>query len=186
MTIDDSHVISGNKRAFIRDGALILYFDTSEAPFVARFDLDSLAQAKFEIEDKRESAYILTLRDFSGEAQDVGRFNTKAEAHQALHAILQALVSHSQGRNDKAESFSGKSFLAGAFKWFVKALIIAFIVLLLLWIVFAFFITPAPENGTIPSQTTSSASPVSNMPAGEAIDADAILGIPNSDKMTAE
>ena len=48
MSHDELHfAASGQKHAFIRDGALILYFDKAETPFVARFDLDSLAQANF-------------------------------------------------------------------------------------------------------------------------------------------
>jgi hypothetical protein len=108
-----------HNKAFIRDDALILHFDTAQTPFVARFDLDSLVQANFEVTNKDNSFY-LTLRDFSGNQQNVAQFSAKADAHQALYAILQALLSH---KREGDTSCSKKSPWCCILKWLIGILL---------------------------------------------------------------
>lgn len=82
---------SSSGQATIRDNALILSLENAEVPLVARFDLDSLAQANF-IVQSFDNFHQLGLRDFSGQLQPIAQFSNKMDAHQALHQILQALV----------------------------------------------------------------------------------------------
>jgi hypothetical protein len=158
--------------AYLRDGALILYFDMAETPFVSRFDLDSLAQANFEVSDKKDGIYSLVLRDYTGQVQTIGQFSSKGDAHQALHAILKALLSQTGSSGGK---FCGLwCFAKGVLKFFVA-------LLLLLLLLYCFLRIPArpnsdhlaapvAQNDVAPSN---SSAPV--VPQGEAVDADQFL-----------
>jgi hypothetical protein len=157
------------KKAFIRDGALVLYFDAAENPVVARLDLESLAQANFEVV-KREPNFVLMLKDFSGQEQVLAQFAAKADAHQALYAILQALLEH-QGAGDapcaKKSSGCGR-FFKWVF-WILGILAVAFIVLL--------FVANPVSHDAPPeaSAEVSSAPSADSVPEGEAMDLDAML-----------
>lgn len=143
--------IDTRNKAFIRDDALVLSFDTAEKPFVARFDLDSLVQANFEV-NMRDDFYVLTLRDFSGAEQTVGHFKNKVDAHQALHSILQALLSHVRP-SDK----DGSSVLWRIFKWLLG--------ILLLIALLIFFFMPVPMIGQPgPVLQTAPAAPMASVP----------------------
>ena len=111
--------------AVIRENALILYLDKSETPVVARFDLDSLAQANFIIQPEG-NLHRLNMRDFSNNTQTIAEFSNKIDAHQALNHILQALVNH---KLPKEMVTSPK--VAIIFGWALKVLGIAFIALCL-------------------------------------------------------
>ncbi len=113
-------------QATIRDNALVLSLDKAETPMVARFDLDSLAQANFVIQQKG-NVHQLNLHDFSGSVQNIAQFANKIDAHQALQHILQALVSHSTPRQTP-ESIARASRI---FSWILKILGIIFIIALL-------------------------------------------------------
>lgn len=174
MTKDELHLAaSGQKHAFIRDGALILYFDKAETPFVARFDLDSLAQANFEVADKKEGIYHLTLRDYSGETQTIGQFGSKTDAHQALYLILQALLEQPTGMMVVEEK---PNLLWRFIKTLMKILAFIFAVLLILYTLARMPIFP--ENNFQPQPTAQSGeNSVSEIPQGESFDADELLGI---------
>jgi hypothetical protein len=92
--------------AVIRENALVLSLDKSDMPVVARFDLDSLAQANFVVQ-QQGADYQLTLRDFSGTTQPIAQFTNKIDAHQALNHILQALVTHSIPKEAPAGKSTG-------------------------------------------------------------------------------
>lgn len=178
------------KQAFIRDNALVLYFDNAETPFVARLDLDSLAQANFEVTDKKDGTHALTLRDFSGQVQNIGLFATKADAHQALYAILQALLSY------KAENGQGGSCARGGFVCWLKKLLkvtlwiigILVVLYILLGLIPVRTTEPVSDKADAPVAATQDATsetapapqqqdaPLSAAPEGEAVDADAVLG----------
>lgn len=173
------------KQAFISDNALVLYFDNAVTPFVARFDLDALVQANFEVADKKDGTYSLTLRDFSGETQQVGLFTGKTDAHQALYAILQALLSHNER---KASTVSEKR--SGVLHWvgrLIKILLIFIGCVTVLYYVLSKIPVPVQQNGMAP-QTMSDApapssvtpqapqqNPLAELPQGESIDADQLL-----------
>lgn len=185
----------GQRKAFIRDGALVLYFDNADTPFVARFDLDSLAQANFEVADKHENIYPLTLRDFSGQVQIVGQFATKADAHQALYAILQALLSH---KGDDADAVTGPCgfwcVMRKVVKWILLvtgAVVLAYNLLVIAARPFS-TVRHAPQENAVqapveeqkseaaPEANTSEvqepkAADLSAIPEGEAVDADSLL-----------
>lgn len=175
---DELHLAaSGQKHVFIRDDALILYFDKAETPFIARFDLDSLARATFEVTDKKDGIYHLTLRDYAGETQEIGRFSSKNDAHQALYLILQALL-------ERGASVVTATKTGGLFRRFVtvlvKYLVIACLTaLVLLGGLYGFARLSAPiENGA--GKTVSAEPKAQNgaaaLPEGEAMDADELLG----------
>ena len=182
MSHDDLHLAaSGQTHAFIRDGALILYFDQAETPFVARFDLDSLAQANFEVADKKDGIFHLTLRDYSGDTQTIGQFSSKNDAHQALYLILQALLEMPQQAGGVVVS-KKPSLLWRVLCKLVKGFLI---LLLLLGILYALLSVPLPFTATQPDAAmpapVSSSAPVavrpsvSEVPDGEAVDADVML-----------
>lgn len=193
------------KQAFIRDHALVLYFDNAETPFVARYDLESLAQANFEVADKKDGTYALTLRDFAGQTQTVGQFAAKADAHQALYAILQALLAHKTQNDAAVQSCGGVC-------WLVRLLAAGLIVLglLMLFYVVSGFVrefsahraitspaetaAPMTQDNTLlppsmmipPQAATAPAMPqdeapaaddeaLGDLPEGEAVDADSFL-----------
>lgn len=174
MSKEELHLAaSGQKHAFIRDGALILYFDKAETPFVARFDLDSLAQANFEISDKKDGIYHLTLRDYSGETQTIGEFASKNDAHQALYMLLQALLEQPTGimlveKNSNPVWRGIKTFLNYLLMFFVAAYLLYILATLPIWPT-----GPAIEQ---PAATPLATGKVSEIPEGEAIDADTLLG----------
>jgi hypothetical protein len=156
--------------AYLRDGALILYFDMAETPFLSRFDLDSLAQANFEVADKKDGIYSLVLRDYTGQVQTIGQFSSKGDAHNALYAILKALLSHKE-KSQKTCSKLG-CFLKGVLKFFLAILLL----LALLW-GYVWLRLPAKTVHSNPSIAQSdairNAQPV--VPQGEAVDADEFL-----------
>lgn len=158
-------------QAMIHDGALVLSFDTSEMPTVARFDLDSLAQANFVIQPA-DQAYHLNLRDFSGQIQPIAKFTNKIDAHQALHLILQALVTYHTPKE--------KGNNTGIFSSIIKTILL-FITILI--IIFGLILmnnkpisTPETqitktEDNNIDTQST----PEIRLPEGEIIDLDVLL-----------
>lgn len=194
---------TGQTSASIRDNALILYFDKAETPFVARYDLASLAQANFEVLQKNDGTYILSLRDYAGRAQEVGEFATKADAHQALYLILQAFLQH---KDIAAGSSAGRGarpcglmcrigcFLLRFLKWVLMltgALVLLYVLLGMI---------PAPRflqqqagltgssadarktagvttDSTPAPQTAQHAgqTDINTLPEGEAVDADSLL-----------
>lgn len=111
--------------AVIRENALILSLDKSETPIVARFDLDSLAQANFVVQQEA-GMHRLSMRDFSGNTQTIADFSNKIDAHQALNHILQALVNHKLPKEQNPTSKAAQIFSA-----LLKFLGIAFILLAL-------------------------------------------------------
>jgi hypothetical protein len=161
-----------HNQAFIRDDALILHFDTAQTPFVARFDLDSLVQANFEVTNK-DGGFALTLRDFSGASQNVAQFAAKADAHQALYAILQALLSH-------ARSTPEKSCGTGSRVWCMfKCLLGLALILGLLYAAFIWFMV-RPDAVPLKTPAASSAAamapaPVATVPEGEPVDMNSLL-----------
>lgn len=166
---------TGQKHAFIRDGALILYFDKAEVPFVARFDLDSLAQANFEVVDKKDGLFHLTLRDYSGETQTIGQFNSKNDAHQSLYLILQALLTQS---GDQPVCKKRKcSYLWRVLKGMIKAALVLLVAYVLLQVYVWYNIRHASAPVAVSSVEAPAAnnSAMSAIPEGEAIDADAAL-----------
>ena len=170
MTKTDLH-----NQAFIRDDALILHFDTAQTPFVARFDLDSLVQANFEVANK-DGGFALTLRDFSGATQNIAQFTNKADAHQALYAILQALLSHA--RTPPNNSCGTKS----RFCCFMKALIGTLLVFGLLYAAFIWFMVapnaqPVQTAAVTPHAAAIApvAAPVAAAPEGEPVDMNSLL-----------
>lgn len=131
------------KSAYIRDDALILYFDLAETPLVARFDLDSLAQANFEV-TKRGDIFVLVLRDFSGMKQEITTFVNKADAHQALYSILQALLSYGENKKDDEKK---PSLLWKILKWlFIVVLAAVAVAVGLIWLSTPVSHTKKPEK----------------------------------------
>lgn len=161
---------SHNSHAIIRDNALILSLETAETPLVARFDLDSLAQANFIVQNF-DGIYHLNLRDFSGQVQAIAQFNSKIEAHQALHYILHALVNHS---TDTATTQPPKRSLLGRLISFVLQLCGVVFILLVLYGVYIYHfhrdrllpLTPVTVQQPAPEIT---------LPEGEAQDIDQLL-----------
>ncbi len=153
------------KKAFIRDGALVLYFEAAENPVVSRFDLDTLAQANFEV-NKREPNFALVLKDFAGSEQIVAQFSSKAEAHQALYSILQALLDH----RGAPEGVCGEksSGWCRFFKWFFGILA----ALVLVWVILIALSEPIEKTPTAPSPEATASAPSSALPEGEAVDLD--------------
>lgn len=160
------------KKATVRDNTLVLYFDTAENPLVARFDLESLAQAHFEVA-KRDAGFVLILRDFSGAVRDIAQFGSKADAHQALYAILQALLDHDGGVSGTGKKCGGKgSWFLCLIKWFF---ILAGVVSVA-WLLMLAFTTPPDLRGDMstPAVVTPKAEGF-KAPEGEAFDLDSVL-----------
>lgn len=157
-----------HKKAFIRDGALVLYFETAENPVVSRFDLDSLAQANFEV-NKREPNFALVLKDFSGSEQTVAQFSSKADAHQALYAILQALLDHQPSDKSCGTCCRKSSGWCRFFKWIFGILTVFVLIYLALILLAGQIDTTAVPEKTAMAETA----PV--MPQGESVDLDAML-----------
>lgn len=182
----------GQKCAFICENALVLYFDKAETPFVARYDLDSLAQANFEVTDKKDGLFTLGLRDYSGRSQDVGQFGNRADAHQALFTILQALLEHKDDASRKeCKIFSLRGMGCMALRLF-KWILMTIGALVLLYVLLS--VTPtslftmgsvqktqavqssAPQSGQQKSLTGQAGqADLSALPEGEAVDADALF-----------
>lgn len=197
MSKDDLQLAaSGQKQAFIRDGALILYFDKAETPFVARFDLDSLAQANFEVVDKKDGHYHLTLRDYTGEAQTIGVFASKNDSHQALYLILQALLDQPVVAGGCCPVTKKPCGVWRFFKALLKYTLFVLVVVFLLYHLLTWPIPveqaavatrgPATTSSLVPEQQVPgqaqapAASGLSALPQGEAVDADALLGQENT------
>jgi len=138
------------KSAYIRDNALILYFQAAETPLVSRFDLDSLVQANFEVV-KKDEVHALVLRDFAGQRQEITTFANKADAHQALYAILQALLSY--GEDKKTAASKG----GGVWKFF-KYLFLSLIVLAAVAFVLVWLATPVSHVASLESTAKPAAS----------------------------
>lgn len=174
----------GQKCAFIRDNALVLYFDKAETPFVARYDLDSLAQANFEVTDKKDGVFTLSLRDYSGRSQDVGQFGNKADAHQALYTILQALLEHTGQNGARSCKPSGWCGIGCAilklFKWIlliIGALVVLYGLLSIIPVSGVVSDHAAPlkmSSPVVPPQGAQTS--LSSLPEGEAVDADTLFG----------
>jgi len=178
------------KQAVIRDNALILYFENAETPFVARFDLDSLAQANFEVADKKENFFELTLRDFTGTTQVIGQFATKADAHQALYAILQALVSHKEENVVVVEKASAACGFGCVLGKILKWLLIIIGAIVVIYYILGQIPAPgsaqkinatnapvaAPVMSEAPAASTVHEGGLSTAPEGEGVNADALLG----------
>jgi hypothetical protein len=113
-------------QATIRDNALVLSLDKAETPMVARFDLDSLAQANFVIQ-QNGNVHQLNLHDFSGSVQNIAQFANKIDAHQALQHILQALVNHTTPKQMPDTTSRAGTVLS----WILKILGVVFIIALL-------------------------------------------------------
>ena len=173
--------------AYIRDGALVLYFDRAEKPVLARFDLDTLAQASFEVSAKdKDGFYTVMLYDFSGEAQPVAQFASKGDAHQALYAILQALLHHKGGKNKGVKPDGVKGWAARAVTMLAKLIMYVSVLLVLLvagdFVYFNYIkpaLEPAPANGAqqtaVPPSQETEADPAASLPEGEAVSADEFL-----------
>lgn len=175
----------GQKCAFIRENALVLYFDKAETPFVARYDLDSLAQANFEVTDKKDGLFTLSLRDYSGRAQDVGQFANKADAHQALYTILQALLNHKgQQSGCQRKGFSWCGIGCGLLK-LLKWVLLIIGALVLLYGLLGIIPVSGPVSNEVPAVKMSTMSgdaggqdkvtDLSTLPEGEAVDADSLF-----------
>lgn len=182
----------GQRCAFINENALVLYFDKAETPFVARYDLDSLAQANFEVTDKKDGLFTLSLRDYAGRSQDVGQFSNKADAHQALYTILQALLEH-KGQNGTCtiKPFSLCGIGCGLLK-LLKWVLIVIGVLVVLYVLTGLIpvssnvltgadmasVSVAPDHAAAMTSNQASsgvATGLSALPEGEAVDADALF-----------
>lgn len=176
----------GQQCAFIRDNALVLYFDKAETPFVARYDLDSLAQANFEVTDKKDGLFTLALRDYSGRSQDIGQFPNRADAHQALFTILQALLEHKDSTEKTERKMRGVCgigcMLLRVLKWvllIIGALVALYIILGL--VPASLFsggnqvnnVVQAPVQKTMTGKNTMA--DLSTLPEGQAVDADALF-----------
>ncbi len=154
--------------ATIRDGALILSLEAAEVPLVARFDLDSLAQANF-IVQSFDKFHQLSLRDFSGQIQPIAQFSNKMDAHHALHHILQALVTQSETSSPQKKRISFRSILA----WILMLLGVGF----LLTVVYAFFLYKGQLP--VPSQLPQAVQlPDISVPEGEPQDVDHLYPSP--------
>jgi hypothetical protein len=188
-----THDVQSKKHASVRDGVLILYFEGAETPFVARFDLDSLAQANFEVADKKDGFHTLVLRDYSGDTQTIGQFSEKADAQQALYDIVQALLNNTSETSAVCATANPKSCsrVKCFFAWLLKA-----IMYLLLAVLVIYGILHIPVSSTRIAKPTAPAATESNgqgdvapsaakeernvpnlsiLPEGEAVDADSIL-----------
>lgn len=171
------------KSAYIRDDALILYFETAETPLVARFDLDSLVQANFEV-SKKDEQFALILRDFSGQRQEITVFANKADAHQALYAILQALLSYGEAQKEVGEK-------PNLFWKFLKWLILTFIVALGIGFALIWLATPVshiaiPEATKTAQPATHSAEPAATtLPEGEPMDMEQFITTPDQQSSSA-
>lgn len=178
------------KSAFIREGALVLYFDLAEKPVIARFDLDTLAQASFEVSSKdAEGFYTIVLNDFSGAGQPVAQFASKADAHNALYAILQALLSHKEKDVSSCASRCGcgcRGFFKGLLRTLLHLIVLALLTYGSLYLYFM-YVAPSPQNGApvamknVPglsgqqTNTNEQKPAQSSIPSGEAISAEDYL-----------
>lgn len=176
MTSDTNMIApSDQKHAFIREGALILYFDKAETPFVARFDLESLAQASFEVTDKKDGFYHLVLNNYTVGSQTVGQFGSKNDAHQALYEILQALLSYNGNENMVcARKPKGcNSFFWRLLKWILLSIVTLLVIYALLILI------PVPKSLSsrveAPATQKAGSNALSALPEGEAVDADSVL-----------
>lgn len=166
---------SSSGHAIIRDGALILSLETAEVPLVARFDLDSLAQANF-IVQSFDKFHQLSLRDFSGQIQPIAQFPNKMDAHQALHHILQALVEHGQ----PAKNQNHKITFGTVIGWILKLLGVTFIVTLL-YATYLYRGQALPHLGGA-AQTQTTSLPDLNVPEGEPQDVDNLFAQPKAEQ----
>ena len=188
------------KAAFIRDGALVLYFDMAEKPVLARFDLDTLAQASFEVSAKdKDGFYTIMLHDFSGDPQPVAQFASKGDAHQALYAILQALLSQKEQARSRHAHIAGQAHQAGSrwgrfLKEFLKTVLylltFAFLVYAALFIYYGYIVQKSPSDaasdsaaGTISdTRPQDPAAQQSNIPEGEVLSAEQFLSTLTGDQ----
>lgn len=176
------------KSAFIRDGALVLYFEMAEKPVIARFDLDTLAQASFEVSAKdKDGFYTIMLNDFSDQSQAVAQFASKGDAHQALYAILQALLSHKEKDAAAQKSCCGCGGFGGFFKGMIRTVLHIVVVMALVYAaMYAYygFISPAlnplaqqvaNKQASTASQNASPDAAPQGVGAGEEMNADDFL-----------
>jgi hypothetical protein len=160
--------------AVIRENALVLSLDKPDTPVVARFDLDSLAQANF-IVQAEGTMHKLVLRDFSGSERLIAQFNNKIDAHQALQHILQALVSHNTPAHHAADK---KCTIGRVGGWVLKALGIIFILLAVL-IGFQLLATRSPVESEFTSKVQTTM-PSTILPEGQPMDIDGLFTQPPS------
>src|SRR5690606_21168966 len=85
----------------------------------------------------KDGFYTIMLHDFSGEAQAVAQFASKGDAHQALYAILQALLSQKEQVGTRSACSTG-SKCCGFFKDFLKT--IAYLLLFVFLVYACFFV----------------------------------------------
>jgi hypothetical protein len=162
------------KKATVRDNTLVLYFDTAENPLVARFDLESLAQTHFEVM-KKDASFALVLRDFSGSVRDIAVFPSKADAHQALYAILQALLEYDGGGTcSKSCCRKKRSLFVSLIKWFFILVGVAATG----WLAVLFLTSPVqnsvPHQESVPTVSAPRTDGL-NAPDGQAVDLDSVL-----------
>lgn len=184
------------KSAFIRDGALVLYFEMAEKPVIARFDLDTLAQASFEVSAKdKDGFYTIMLNDFSDQSQAVAQFASKGDAHQALYAILQALLSHKEkDATAKASGCCGCGGVGGFFKGMVRTVLHIVVVMALVYAaMYAYYGFVAPALNPLAKQVANQQSPTAAQNAspeatsqGEEMNADDFLSTLSGEQTPAQ
>ncbi len=128
----------------------------------------------------------MSLRDYSGDSQTIGQFSAKSDAQQALYDIVQALLNY----NDDAVCATPKKKACSRVKCFFAALLKAFLYLLAaILVIYAFLHIPvptstktqapavvsAPVSEDAASVAPAASSDLSEIPEGEAVDADSIL-----------
>jgi hypothetical protein len=169
--------------AMIRDNALILSLENSDTPVVARFDLESLAQANFIVQNY-EGLFQLSLRNFAGQIQPIAQFVNKIDAHQALQHILHALVSYNNP--DKKPQPQKTSIFLKA----IKIILMFCGVLFLIALLYLLYLQQALQN--VPVSPISASVPIMqgntlppqqeipniNIPEGQALDLDQLITAP--------
>ena len=123
--------------------------------------------------DKKDGIFYLTLRDYSGDAQTIGQFASKNDAHQALYLILQALLEQPTGIMYVEQK---PNLFWRVLKTILKYLAILVIAAIGLYYFLRFSVIYATSTQT-PAAVSAPATEkgVSSLPQGEAVDADDLL-----------
>lgn len=159
---------TGQARAELKDGALVLYLPKALKPCVWRMDLGMLSETSIEI-DEKDGIYILATRDINGVIKSIAGFQIKEDAQEALSLTLNALMSN--GSSSSSSGFLKNIPFGKIIKWSVLALII-------LWLISVLLGTPASapiENAPNNAEQSSIIDETGHLKTGVPVDVDSLF-----------
>lgn len=174
----DIQEMTSNNTASVVNGKLILSFPNAENPVVWQMDLEKAASCALEIkEDKKTKLFSLVQKISDDQQNTIASFKEKAEAIAALMATSSAL------QNGDTKSVNVAPANAAASVQYVqapqtkgegkKAAILAFLLILLLVIIWAISVPLGQIKLSEKSHSANSTG--TSSPTGEAVSADEFL-----------